>query len=152
MKRYIPEEPTILQIIHFVEWKEIKRAIKYHYPNDKNDYEKLFKYLKTFRKRKLKDINEKIEIPALNTAMYYKNKNLWEEYYDITTNKYSLSFRKWRELANIPISKKTIKYHTLSEIIAHFIWEITFYGNEKKSMKTSEEIGKGVEEVKKLLK
>lgn len=151
MKKYIVDEPTILQLLPYVKWEDVKRAIKYYYPKDKNDYSKLFKNLKKIRKRKHKDPKERIEIDACNDAIWFKDENMWDEWYSISTNKYSMCFRLWHVLVNIPVSKETIKHYTFTDIVAHFIWEITFYGNEKQSIKTGKEIQKSANEAKKQL-
>ena len=148
MEQLIKDEPTILELLPFVKWKTIKRAIKYYYPDDKNDYEGLFGQLKTFKKRKPKNKDERIEICSHNDAFYFKDEDMWSEWYSIHTNQYSFSFREWRELVNIPISKETIKHYAFTDILAFFIWEITFYGTEKNSLNIGNEMHKRVNEIK----
>lgn len=151
IKKYIKEEPTILELLPYVEWKKVKLALQYYYPDLKvgSNYKSIFEGLKTFKKRKHKDTDEKLEIDAVNDAIYYEDKDMWGEWYSIATNKFGLSFRKWQELANIPLSKETIKHYTFTNIFAHFIWEITWYGNEEESLKKGKELKKRVKEIEK---
>ncbi len=125
---------TIREIAQLVKWKQVKRAIKYFYPDDKNDYEGLFKKIQGMRKRKQKDSEERIEIYAVGELESPK-----ERYYSIFTNKYSLSFRGWNEIANVPIAETTLEHYELQDILAHFIWEITFYGTEEQMKKEKKE-------------
>ena len=37
-------------------------------------------------------------------------------------------------LINYPIEPKTFEYLTMVDIVAHFLWEITFYGSFKKPL------------------
>ena len=144
---------TIRDIIKFVTWKDIKRAVKYYYPDDKNDYEPVFEYLKTVRKRKQQDPKEQIEISSHNYDCFRwaDDPTMWSQCYHIATNRYSMSFRKWSKLCNIKISKNTLESYTLTDILAHFIWEITFYGDEKEMEKTGKELFKTAAEAKKEL-
>ncbi|MCK4686603.1 MAG: hypothetical protein KAT66_00575 [Candidatus Lokiarchaeota archaeon] len=144
---------TIREIAKGLEWKDVKRSIKYYYPKDRNDYESLFEAIKKYRKRKSKYSKEVIEIDVYNQANVDKihsiEADIEESYYYIGTNLYSMSFRLWRELANIPISKETLEHYLYKEILAHFIWEITFWGTEKKSRKIAKDMQKKVIEIKK---
>ncbi len=146
---------TILDIIKKLKWVDVRRAIKYYYPVDKNNYESLFYDLQKYKKQAPKDKNEYIEIKCFKMGEYVlKQKDpigemLEDDYYSMATNKYSMSFRKWRELVNIPISEDTINHYKFQDILAHFIWEITFYGNEKETKKTANEIFKQSKKISK---
>lgn len=141
---------TILDILPLVKWETVQRAITYHYPQDKNKYEGLFRQLKLLSKKTHTDSKEFIEIttgfnfdPKLGPKFWEDLKKGDEElYYSIHTNKYALSGRKYAELVNIPLSKETLKHYTFEDIIALFIWEITFYGNELETEKVFKEIRK----------
>lgn len=149
---------TIRDLAKHLDWKDVKRAIKYHYPNDRNDYEPVFKFLQTVTKYRGKKLEKNDEL--ILRAFYYKSAELLkhkptakyiveESYYDIATKKYSLSFRPWRVVASIPIDRKTLEAYTPVDIIAHLIWEITFYGNEEEMTATAKELDKTVEKIKK---
>ena len=117
---------TILDIIKITKWKDVRQSLMYFYDyklKNKNlvGFKKVFDEIKIYKKGKPDLKNEMIEIGVGR----YKGEKDW---YSIATNKYSLSFRKWRKLVNIPISNKTLEHHTNQDILAHFIWEITYNG------------------------
>lgn len=135
------EKITIRDMILHLEWKHVKRAIKYFYPTDRNNYEPVFEQLKTIPKRKYKDPKEFIEVNCIWDLVPENFKEKYNEtYYRIATNKYSMSFRRWKDLVNIPISEETLKHYTPVDIVAHFIWETTFYGNEKDTAKVEKKV------------
>lgn len=126
---------NIIDITKLVGWKDVKRSLMYHYNygcRNKNliGYEKVFNIVKKYgkyREQRPDCKGEEIEIKA----NYDKEAGSW---YDISTNKYSFSFRSWKKLANIPISEETLNTHIYEDIIAHFLWEITFNGFTEKEM------------------
>ena len=125
---------TIRDLAIKTAWKDVEPAIRYHYPTDKNNYLTLYRFLKAIRTRKHKDAREFLELYLCPESKLNEH-----AYYGIHTNKYSLSFRDWSECANIPIAKTTLERYTPEDILAHFIWEITFYGSEK-NMKKVEKV------------
>ncbi len=130
---------TIRDIVKIVEWKDVKKAYLYYYgKRGLNGLEGIFELIKTFRKQKPKDKNEFIEVIVGGFPGFEPEE---DRGYSVHTTKYSLSFRKWRELVNIPIQKETIRRYKLCEIICHFLWEITFYGYDE------QEIGKKGKEI-----
>lgn len=147
---------SVLDIIKELKWVDVKRAIKYFYPTDKNNYEKLFYDLQKYKKQPAKRNDEVIKITCFKLSEYaLKQKNPiremleMDDYYSISTNKYSMSFRPWKELINIPIEEATLNHYKFADIAAMFIWEITYYGNEKEMKKTGKEIFKTVKIIKK---
>ena len=161
---------AIKDIAPIVKWKDVKKAIKYHYPHDKNDYEKLFVRLQTkipkvrIKKGEFLEVYGGIDIksewwanPKWGGQKYLDDiKNGDEcEYYGIHMKKegddtnWSISFIKWDYLASMPIHPETLKAYTFVDIIAHFIWEITFYGPEKQMEKHGKELLKRVSKIKK---
>ena len=148
---------TIIDAVKLVKWKDVKRSIKYHYVGDKNDYEKLFYKLGKMKKVKVKK-GESLEVQGgidldSEWGRKYGEKHLEDmitgveqEYYGIHINKvnskdsYSLSFVKWNYLASLPILPDTVNHYNLVDIIAHFIWEITFYGTEKDAKKVADTV------------
>ena len=137
---------TIIDLARAVEWKDVKRAIKYYYPNDKNNYEKLFEEIKKYRKRKQ---HNKEFITVSVCEMVNMLEEAEDNCYSIQTNKFSLSFRSWKVLARMSIAQDTLDHYLYKDILAHFIWEITFYGNEEKMNETAKEIAEKVIEIKK---
>lgn len=139
------KEINIIDIAKLNEWKDVKRAIRYYYPEDKNNYEGLFNDIQSWKRKKMQK-GEVIEIRASGRLG-----NDWrgeDEFYTISTNRYSMSFRDWRELASIPISENTFQTLTTCDILAHFIWEITYYGTEEEAKKTGNMVFKLVEKSK----
>jgi hypothetical protein len=138
---------TILDIIKEVKWIDVRRAIKYFYPFDKNNYEKLFYDLQKYKKQAPKRNNEVITIHCNKINEYslkqkepikYMLEN--EDFYSIQTNIYSMSFRSWKELINLPVAEETLNHYRFADIVGMFVWEITYYGNEKEMKKTGKEI------------
>lgn len=141
---------TIRDIVKLIEWKDVKKAYLYYYgKKGLNGLEEVFELIKTFRKQKPKNKNEFIEVMVGGCLELEPEE---DRYYSVHTTKYSLSFRKWRELVNIPIQKETIRRYKLREIVCHFLWEITFYGYDEKMIgQTGKEIfGRYKEAVKDL--
>ena len=162
---------TIRDIVKLVKWKEVKRALKFHYPFVKSDYESLFVHLLKMPKTKVKP-NEYLNVFGgfdIKTEWFEKHGKEYLEdlakgeektYYDIDMkiipapnqkdrhDCYGISFIPWKRLANTKINPDTLYHYTLEDIIAHFIWEITFYGNEKQMNKKGKELLKRVKEIK----
>lgn len=143
------KEITIIDLAKKTKWSDVDEAIKYFYPDDKNNYKDVLEKLASFKKAKPKHEDEYIEITA---AGFYKGCEEYPEredqWYNVSTNKFSLSFRKWREVASLPISEDTLEHYLPEDILAHFIWEITFYGPEREMKKQEKEIFKRVKEFK----
>lgn len=134
---------TVLDILYFVEWKDVKRAIKYYYPDDKNDYQPVFESLKTRKTKKITDFKLVIETFGM---FYYDLCDVNDCGYGISFRKKgekyrtSVSFAPWGDVINTPIDSETLEHHTPVDIVAHVLWEITFYGNEKDMEKARKEI------------
>jgi len=163
---------TIRELIknEYVNWKNVKRALKYHYPGDKSNYENLFYKIGKMKKSKVKD-DEYLDITVgmdITCEYFETDDNLKKhlndlkvgdeiEYYGIglyTPNDkkykhYSVSFIPWSKMVNLKISDSTLKHYTFLDIVAHFLWEITFYGDEKKMKKTASNIQSAVKDIKK---
>jgi len=138
---------TIQQIIKDVKWKEVERSLSYFYPDmNTKKYKKVFTYLCSVKKRKQKDVDEELKI---NTCGGEDNVKIDNIYYHTHTNKYSLSFRRWAEVSNLNISKDTLDHYKREEIIAHFIYEITWYGMEDRMIKVGKELSASVKKAKK---
>lgn len=142
---------TIIDLVKIVPWDDVKRALKYHYPEDRNNYSSVYQKISKMENVPLKYGKEVLEIAThgdpSNFPEHYSNKEMAEDvFYDTHTKRpkekfsYSLSFRPWVESASIPIDKETLNHLKYEEIIAHFIWEITYYGNEEEMEKAGDEI------------
>jgi hypothetical protein len=131
MKQENHNRVTIRDAIKFVKFKDVKRAIKYFYPEDKNNYKPVFSKLQKMTYEKPVRTNEEIVLHSINDFLVPEEP---EYCYSIATNQYSLSFRRWSELINLPISQNTLSHFTYPDILAHFLWEITFNGFEEKEI------------------
>ena len=145
------KELTIKDLLEWVTIKEVKRAYDYHYADYANNCAITIRQLKAMSRRKHENKGEKLEL----TNGYWPDmfsrtmKEVVEDrYYHMATNKFGLSFRRWAEIASIPISHKTINHYSFEEIVAHFIWEIRFYGSEKQAMKMGKDVFKTATEAK----
>ena len=135
---------TIKDICQLVKYGDIVKALNYYYPTYKNNYADCYEFIKT---ESFKDLSEK-ELLVLDVHRFD------DEYYSITTietvtnETYSVAFRRWEELANIPISEETLKNNLYEEIVAHFIWEIAFYGTQEQTKIISDKIKKSSDDIK----
>jgi hypothetical protein len=139
------EIENIIDIAKLNKWGEVKRAIRYFYPEDKNNYKDLFLKIKEWKPVELKNPDEVLTLYVSGRDTNWTSK---DEFYGISTNQYSLSFRDWIEVASIPIEDKTLENHLTRDILAHFIWEITYYGDEKEMKKTAKRINSKIEKIK----
>lgn len=146
------ESITPIDIAEHVKWTEVKNSLLYYYPNFKwgKFYESVFNHLKKYKKAKGFE-GGKLEVLVggfLNFEMYLEEDSIHWRFYSIHIKKdklgdfpsYSMSFVPWIKLANTPFEKETLRRYTYEECMAHFIYEITWYGPEKKMMKEGKEI------------
>lgn len=152
---------TIKDLCQVVTYEDIQRALNYHYPIDENDYTTCFEFLKT---AVIEDETNSKEELILSVSRYsYDDVDISDdEYYSIHTwnhgekyfngEEYSVSFRPWGDLANIKISKTTLENNHYEEIVAHFIWEITWYGDQEQTRKIRDELNESVANIKLELK
>jgi len=148
IKEFINQTP--IEIAQYCNLKDLKKAISYLY--HKSWCKPLLKILTKIKKTKTKKHKDPEEFLEVKCAGFLdKNTEEFKRFYVIQTNKYSLSFRKWNELANIPFDENTLRRYTPEELIAHFLKEITWYGNEKKSIKLGKKLNKQVIKIKKEL-
>jgi len=150
------EKKTIIDIIKHCDWKDVKKSLQYYYgytPKKAESYHDVFDHVAGFKKRKYKNHeNEVLEVSICGSKEDYIDEDGLDESYHVATNEYSLSFRKWREVSNIVIAGSTLGHFKYHEIVAHFLWEITFYGTEKDMEKTGKELfkttAKAIKEIK----
>lgn len=135
---------TIIDLAKETDWKDVQKAHKYFYSGDKNNYAPIFYGIRKWNNIKTKRSGEKIQLTFFRSSLFED-----EAYYDIRTNKYSLSLRDWKEISSIPVSLETLAHYSNADILAHFLWEITFYGHQKDIKKKRAEINESVKEFKK---
>ena len=148
---------TIKDLCQLVTFEDVQRAVNYHYPIDDNDYSLCFMQLSNavWDDPPLKDEEIILDVSRYDWQVVAEEENIDldnDEYYSIHTldgkEEYAVSFRSWDELANIPISEEALRNNTYEEIVAHFIWEITFYGSEEQSKCISNSLQQTVKEIK----
>lgn len=130
---------TTREILKLVKWDDVEKALKYHYPEDQNDYRPVFLQLKSKVFEKVKDnyflvicigrIDDEFGADESYHVSLLEDEETW-----------SASFVPWKEIVNIPLSENTLRSNTYAEIVAHIIWEITFYGNEEEMNEKKEEL------------
>lgn len=151
---------TMRDLSRLVQLADVKRALQFHYPDQKGLRKKaddvLFK-IKTCKKMTPEKAG-KLTIRCVGLSPFVSTKDdMYDAGYSISDVRrkmpWSLSFRSWTELSNIPIEKETLMRYTMEEILAHFIWEITWYGSERDSLEMGKKImsdaDKAIEEIKK---
>jgi len=148
---------TIKELAQQTKWEDVRRALKYHYPKQKNEieYKLAFDYIKKAKKPK-KSVIEEGEV--INVYAGNDSDIDFCDYYGIDIKKpdeletYSMSFIKWADLANMEVGEDTINHYTNTDILAHFIWEITWYGTEKQMRAGGKLIAKRAKEAMKEIK
>ncbi len=154
----IPKIVTLLDLIKIVEWSDIIRILLAHYPQGNKELEKhafniISRIKKIPNKFKTEFIHINLILPFLPSEKYLTAKeDRTHNHYSVSTNKFSLSFRPWIDVANMPIAYKTLTSYSIEDIVAHILWEITFYGDEEKMKQIAEETNKSMEECIKQLK
>lgn len=151
---------TIKQIAKLVKVEDVASSLEYHYPHlklPKGFAKSMLKRFTTAPWKKPKDLKERLEV-------YGSNTNWGDEidcFYGIHTiildtmeswgkpKSWSLSFRPWNELINMKVYDGTFEHYALDDIIAHFIYEITWYGPEKTMRKTGKRLLNSVKKIKK---
>ena len=148
---------TMRDLAQFADWSMIKKAYRYYYNvSDKKaeSFQVVFMQIMTYPKRKHKDPDERIEIIVGGMRDERKpysqenEENGRDEFYATSTNKYSLSFRKWAEVSNIIIDTETLKRYTAEELLAHFLYELTWYGSEQEMEEKAQDLVSSCEEFK----
>jgi len=135
-----------IDLAKLVKWEDVKRAIKYFYPDDKNNYEDVFNKIRNYKPVKTNK-REFLKIWVWHIVKDEPISDIEDIYYDVCTNKYSLSFRDWNEVVSLQIEKSTLRHLIPADIIAHIIWEITFYGDEEQMKNTQKELLNDVGEI-----
>ena len=154
------------QIIPF---KDVAHALKYHYPypinkNTINRYKEIMKEMSKYKEDPEKDKEWTLLISLQRPYSFYsKKEKKWttldepgEEYYSTDGKKkgekypWAIEFTRWEETANWKIDKNTLKNYKPSEILAHFLWEMTYCGfKQSKVKKFTDDLYSRIDKVKK---
>lgn len=131
-------EYTIRDLLGIVDFSDVERIVKcvYYYKDDEkmnvDAYRNVFEKLKTYDKV-VPDVGDRISIkasPLVDDEKRWYNVSLIKE----DGVDYAIDFTDWKELVDIPISVPTIEHYTSEDIVAHFLWEITFFGYSVEDM------------------
>lgn len=145
------------QLAKLVKWEDVRLSMCFFYPSGTGwkKYNTVFKRILTAPTKKQKDPIERLQIYAANSEWKKGDVDSYlsihsillgtKEYGD-KPKSFSLSFRDWNELINLRFSDDTFEYYRLQDILAVFIYELTWYGNEKDSKKTGETMYKRLKE------
>jgi hypothetical protein len=158
---------NIVQAIKYVKFKDVARALKYFYPEPKINkstmkrYEEIMKEIGNYKSKEIIDCQLDIGlVPAYKCFSKSEKKWIWlveigDEYYSTNCkhNKekqtYAIEFTRWEESSQWKIRTDSLKHYTLPEIIAHYLWEITFCGyTQTPIQKHLKEIHRRIKQVK----
>jgi len=140
---------TIKDIIEYVSIEELNRSLKYFYPKDKNSYNDVYKKIKSMER--CAGFNGEVTLKlrrdfSEDCCLDYEAFSIGLKENDI---EYSSSFLPWTTFANTPIEQQALDSYTYSEILTHFIWDITFFGDEQDMKHISDEVKQAVDNIKK---
>jgi hypothetical protein len=137
-------------------WKDVRRAFHYWYPHMKNIdvLEGVLERVKQTKKRAVK--GWKLEIRFISDWVSDGKggiKESWEGgYVDMNRSKegddthWSCSFEKWNILINTEIAEINFP---IPDVIAHFLYELTWHGNEEETERKGKEMKKMFKDAKK---
>jgi len=162
-KIFNPEEETLSprDVAKLVEWKEVLKSLRYNYPGFKwTSYDVVYDQIKNARGIKRKDPDERLEVYATDCyTAYYPDDHPFNDrgYYGIHTidkdgKEWGISFRKWNQTMTMPFSTVTLKHYTFADMLAHYIYELTWYGPEKVMLEKAKEIDREVKKIEKELR
>ena len=164
------KDKTLRDLALMCKWKDVLRSLRYHYNFHKHwdKYEPVFTRCQTAKKRRQSKPTERLEVYGVNTVWDYKGDEDRDGYYGIHIleegsfdyeyegKKYpkvwSMSFVAWDKLINMLVANSTLENYKLEDIAAHFIYEITWYGNEKNMKKVGKRLLGRVKDAKKQIK
>lgn len=113
---------NLKQLVALVKWSDVKKSLMYFYPDQRKSlagYKKVFDIISS-----LKDVKtDSKEYIKCERSTDDSDKNY--DYYSTFTNKYSLSFRPWSEVASLRIRQDNLLNH---QLVALILWEMTYSG------------------------
>ena len=136
-------------------------------------YESVFKELLELSPKKilnnknmrivLKKVHEKLDDPTMGTENYIdvcgkdgsivndhlpKGMKRKKDKFGYSEQKFALELIPWEEWLNMKIDNQTLSEYSANDIIAHCIWEMTFFGFDQATIKAQkEEIDRRVKEL-----
>lgn len=169
MKYKIYKYRNLIDLVNRIPFKDIKRALKYHYPHPKidektmNRYKEIVEEISRYKENSEKDKDWIITITLTRPYKFLSKSKEWveltkpgEEYYNVSGKKkgekitYAIEFTPWQKIANWQIHEDVLKHYKPEEIIAHILWEITYAGFEQKEIKKfTNELHNRIDKIKK---
>jgi hypothetical protein len=142
---------TIIELINKVKFQDVIKALKYHYPNPKigkigvQKYNEVFETIKKYKSNPDKN--------WILRVYFYRDDYDGEEGYSVDAfetdkkeQKYAIEFSPWKKTSNYILDGSTLKFFSSAEIVAHYLWEITYISFDEN--KIQKELSKLVETVK----
>lgn len=161
----------LMEIIKQTKWENIKKSLENNYPETSDNigsYEQVFSLLQKQAHIKTNfkicisenfdkdfDVKPYIDVCGKNGTLNkelsdFKCMNIdSESTYANSEVNYSLALTNWQEWLGMSIEEVTLPNYQNHEIVAHCLWEMTFYGYDPVTIKQHEdEINRRAEEVK----
>lgn len=143
---------TPIQLINKVKFEDVLKALKYYYPDPKIGKIGIQLYKKVFET--IKKYKDKPESNWILRVYFVRDSFDGEEYYSVGAynihkkeQKCAIEFIPWETTANYTLEENTLNSYKYAEIVAHYLWEITFISfNPKKIQKEYDAIVKEVDE------
>src|SRR5581483_5796854 len=141
------------ELAQYVTWKDVKESLRFHYGKAYkwNGGESILERIKNAPKKRSKS-GQFLEIYAANTV-YPNDRDMDESNYGIhliepknidpmtkEPKVWGMSFVNWDRLINTKFLQGMFRHYTSTDLMAHFIWELTWYGNESDTKKKGKEI------------
>lgn len=153
------------ELTKVVSFDAVMYSLAGHYPHIKwhpTRMKKVYNRIKTSKYRKPKKSDERLAVYILNTNERWGKKWEIESYYSIHTietehmdlhtkepKQWGMSFRPWTDTMSMKFTEDNFKNYSLADMLAHYIYEITWHGTEKQ---TAEKGKKMYDEVAKITK
>lgn len=137
------DRPTVKALIQHVDFKDVYRSLRYHYADvpaeSKDDYKHVYQAIKE---------SPELDMPGMELVITTGGRFIGEDnsvgcqseedlegWYDVSSTNdsdpgvsYAVDFMPWDQVANMIVSKDTLEHYPVTDIIAHILWEVTFYG------------------------
>lgn len=130
---------TLIDLIKSMNWLSIENALQKLYPDFEKSmlgFKKVFENLKTLEPTE----NEMYIIITEQEELRVDEDEPIEFYTDVYGRKpddderYGLSFTKWENWLGMELAPESIEHYSKSEIIAHILYEISFFGFDQETI------------------
>lgn len=145
---------TPIELASRTTWEQVKRSLKFWYPTLKNPdvYQRVFTRILKGKKRR--HPTEKLVLSFGKFWDGYNYKSKEPRYPKLHIKKpgeeltYSCSFVPWNRIFNLPFTEESFEYNSTEDLLAHIIWEVTFYGFEKEMLQRGKKLFKKINQIK----